>query len=368
MMPPHEHYMARAIEIARCGEPYAHPNPLVGSVIVDPSGRILAEGYHRRCGEAHAEVNAVAMLDRLYPDIDPHGLTVYVSLEPCAHFGRTPPCAAMLARRGFGTVVIGTLDPFAKVNGKGAAMLREAGAKVIVGVLEEECRKLNRRFFIAHTLRRPYIMLKWAQSADGFIDARRTPGHPGPFAFSSGIGRALVHRLRAGFDAIAVGAGTVRADRPRLDTRLWAGPSPRPVIFGNEKSLLGTTFAPCEPESRNTESHDTESLTPEAHRKAILIPGARTPEALREAMASLYGDGITSLLVEGGSRLLQSFIDAGLWDDIRVETSPVVLGASGSVRAPRLPSSAILTSTATLTGATPLLSNQITTFTRPADP
>ncbi len=310
---PHEYYMRRVIEIARCGAPYAHPNPLVGAVIVSRNGEILAEGFHRRCGEAHAEVNAVAMLDAKHPGIDCRELTIYVSLEPCAHFGRTPPCALLLKERGFGRVVIGTLDPFSKVDGKGAAILREAGAEVIVGVLEKECRELNRRFFIAHTHGRPYIMLKWAQSADGYIDGVRTPDHPGSYAFSTPVTQALVHQLRTEFDAIAVGAGTVRADHPRLDSRLWPGPSPRPVIFGRENVIIGT---------------------PLVERSPIFIPDARTPDALRGAMQELYRDGITSLLVEGGSRLLSSFIQADLWDDIRTETSPTPLASLASIPAP----------------------------------
>ncbi len=310
----HEYYMRRAIEIARCGQPFAHPNPMVGAVIVNADGRILAEGYHRRCGEPHAEVNAVAMLDRLYPGMDCHNLTIYVSLEPCAHYGRTPPCALLLKERGFGRAVIGALDPFSKVDGKGARMLREAGTEVIVGVLEKECRELNRRFYIAHTNLRPYIMLKWAQSIDGYIDATRTPAHPGAYVFSTPLTRTLTHRLRTGFDAIAIGAGTARADSPSLTARLWPGPQPRPVVFGTESCIENTPLALRDP---------------------VLIPDARTPEQLHDAMRMLYREGMTSLLVEGGSRLHRSFLDSGLWDDLRIETAPVVLGHRGSVAAPQ---------------------------------
>jgi len=308
--------MRRAIEIARCGQPFAHPNPMVGAVIVNAEGRILAEGFHRRCGGPHAEVNAVAMLDRLYPGIDCHGLTIYVSLEPCAHYGRTPPCALLLKERGFGRVVIGALDPFSKVDGKGARMLREAGVEVIAGVLEKECRELNRRFYIAHTHGRPYIMLKWAQSIDGYIDATRTQAHPGAFAFSTPLTQTFVHKLRTEFDAIAIGAGAARADSPSLTARLWPGLQPRPVVFGSESCIEDT---------------------PLAQRDPILIPDARTPGQLREAMRMLYSQGITSLLVEGGATLHQSFLDAELWDDLRIETATVVLGNHGSVRAPNLP-------------------------------
>lgn len=306
----HETYMRRALRIARCGAPYAHPNPMVGAVIVAPDGKVLAEGFHRRCGDGHAEVNAVDMLLARYPGIDCHDLTIYVSLEPCAHYGRTPPCALLLSRMGFGRCVVGTVDPFAKVNSRGIAMMREAGIDVTVGVLQEECRALNRRFFLAHTLRRPWVTLKWAQSADGYMDRRRGADES-PAKFSTPLTSALMHRLRTEHDAIAVGANTVCLDRPSLTARLWPGPQPRPVVFGPEGCAKDAPLADRDP---------------------IYLQGP-----VPEALSRLYDMGITSLLVEGGPGLLRQFIDAGIHDEIRVETAPFSLGLEGAAPAPAVP-------------------------------
>ena len=195
-----ERWMRRCLDLARCGCYGAPPNPMVGAVIVC-DGRIIGEGYHRHCGDAHAEVNAV---NSVRPADRPllRRSTIYVSLEPCAHFGRTPPCAELIARLGVPRVVVGCVDPFARVQGRGIAMLREAGCDVTVGVLDAECRELNRRFFIFHTHHRPYITLKWAQSADGFLDRRRDGGQPA--RLSSPRSLMEVHRLRAQHGAILV--------------------------------------------------------------------------------------------------------------------------------------------------------------------
>ena len=213
-----EKYMRRALELARHGELDASPNPMVGAVIVAPDGRIIGEGWHRRHGEGHAEVNAVASV------ADPSMLrdaTMYVTLEPCSHYGKTPPCASLIIEKGIPRVVVGCLDPFEKVSGRGVNMLREAGVEVVTGCMEAECVALNRKFMTAHRLRRPYITLKWAESADGYID-----GH-----ISTPVTSMLVHKLRATHDAILVGSGTVLADRPRLDTRYFVGRSPLRVIL-----------------------------------------------------------------------------------------------------------------------------------------
>ena len=223
-----ERWMRRCLDLARCGCYGAPPNPMVGAVIVC-DGRIIGEGYHRHCGDAHAEVNAV---NSVRPADRPllRRSTIYVSLEPCAHFGRTPPCAELIARLGVPRVVVGCVDPFARVQGRGIAMLREAGCDVTVGVLDAECRELNRRFFIFHTHHRPYITLKWAQSADGFLDRRRDGGQPA--RLSSPRSLMEVHRLRAQHGAILVGHTTLRLDHPRLDVRCWPGNSPRRLILG----------------------------------------------------------------------------------------------------------------------------------------
>ncbi len=288
-----EKYMRRALELARMGEIGAHPNPMVGAVIVAPDGRIVGEGYHRKCGEAHAEVNAV----RAAGDACLTDCTIYVTLEPCAHYGKTPPCALLLIEKRIRHVVIGTIDPFAKVQGKGIAMLREAGIRVDIldGPLADECRLLNRRFFTAHTLGRPYVALKWAQTADGFVDRLRADASLPPLQVSSAASRVAMHRYRSTFDAIAVGSNTLRLDSPALNARLWPG--------GRDPQRV------------------------ELHRGP-----------LSAQLAGMYARGITSLLVEGGPTLQQSFLSEGLWDELRIEASAQTLGTG--VAAPAVPSGA----------------------------
>jgi diaminohydroxyphosphoribosylaminopyrimidine deaminase/5-amino-6-(5-phosphoribosylamino)uracil reductase len=229
--------MARCLQLARHGEFTTAPNPMVGAVIVH-DGRIIGEGWHRQCGGPHAEVNAVRSVRP-----EDEGLlreaTIYVSLEPCSHWGKTPPCAELLVEKGFRRVVVGCLDPNEKVAGRGIRRLREAGAEVVVGVLERECWWLNRKFMTFHTLNRPYITLKWAQSADGFIDRHRESRSDGePVHFSSQWTQTLVHRLRATHQAILVGRRTWELDQPSLTTRLWPGRNPeRVVLTKSSKSL-----------------------------------------------------------------------------------------------------------------------------------
>lgn len=308
-MPVDERYMRRAIELASHGESEVSPNPMVGAVIVAEDGRIIGEGYHRRCGEGHAEVNAVASVR------DRAALcraTMYVTLEPCSHYGRTPPCAKLIIDCGIPRVVVGAGDPFRKVAGRGVAMLREAGVEVVTGVLADECRRLNMRFMTAHEQNRPFVTLKWAQSADGFMDCHRCRGEAAA-RFSTSLTRSLAHRLRSLHDAILVGAGTVIADNPRLDTRFWpCGREPRPVVL------------------------DAGGCVP-----ADSVVMSRTPVIVRSEMEvsdllhMLYGEeSVTSLLVEGGAETLRRFIESGLWDVARIEIAPFTLGKAGSVKAP----------------------------------
>lgn len=308
MRAPEEKYMRRALELARHGELDASPNPMVGAVIVDPDGRIIGEGWHRRCGEGHAEVNAVnSVSDKALL----HNCTMYVTLEPCAHYGKTPPCAKLLIDMGIPRVVIGTADPFAKVNGRGIAMLREAGADVTVGMLEQECMELNRKFFTAHTFHRPYITLKWAEDARGCIDG----------TISTPLTRVAVHRLRATHDAILVGSGTWIDDRPSLNTRDYAGRSPRRVVLDRRGRL---THLPDD---------------------VIRLSGY---SSLKEAMERLYSDySITSVLVEGGQQVLRSFLDEGLYDDIRIERGDREL-PDGCLKSPALPRGVLIDSTTTI--------------------
>lgn len=292
-------FMTRALELARHGLGHVAPNPMVGAVIVSPRGLIIGEGYHRQYGGPHAEVNAVRSVSETDRPLLCRS-TIYVTLEPCAHYGKTPPCANLIADTCIPRVIIGSIDPFAKVHGRGVAILRDAGCEVLTGLMSDESQSLNARFFTAHTLGRPFVTLKWARSLDGFMDRQRSRGE-GAMKFSTTVGATLVHRLRANHESIIVGSGTALADTPRLDVRLWSGKNPRRIVL-DRRGRLG-----------------------------------RPTSEFAEILTELYSQGITSVLVEGGSTLLASIIEAGLWDLARVETSPVVLGDKGTANAPVLP-------------------------------
>ncbi len=311
-----ERYMRRALQLARLGAGHTSPNPMVGAVIVGPEGTIIGEGWHRKCGEAHAEVNAVESVK------DTHLLkdsTIYVTLEPCSHYGKTPPCANMIIERGIPRVVVGTLDPFVKVAGRGVAMLREAGVEVVVGVLEQECRDLNRRFMTAHTTGRPWVQLKWAQTADGFIALPPEAGE-NPLHMSTPVTMRLMHRQRSLCDAIVVGAATARIDNPSLTTRYWPGKSPLRVVLSRDLSI---------PSDLNL-LHDGlptivyNSLKDETVGAVQYVKmDTDTPQAWLE---DLYRRGVTSVMVEGGTRVLQGLIDTGAWNEARIEVSPRRVG------------------------------------------
>lgn len=322
-----EKYMARCIELARGGEGNTAPNPMVGAVIVH-KGKIIGEGFHRKCGEAHAEVNAVASVrdEALLRDS-----TIYVSLEPCSHYGKTPPCAELIIRKGIPRVVVGTLDPFPEVSGRGVRMLREAGIEVVTGVLEEEARALNPAFMTFQIRKRPYVYLKWAQSADGFMDIRREDASVPSVLLSSAETLRRVHRLRSEVAAIMVGTRTALLDNPSLTVRHWAGRSPVRVVLDRTLKLpVGShlldgavptlVFTAVEVESRPNVEY-------------VQIDFGQ--EVLSQVLQYLYGQNLNSLMVEGGAELLESFLDAGLWDEAWVETAPVVLGAG--VKAPAVP-------------------------------
>lgn len=302
-----EKYMARCLQLARHGELTTAPNPMVGAVIVYGC-RIIGEGWHRMYGGPHAEVNAVNSV-RPGDESLLREATIYVSLEPCSHWGKTPPCAELLIRKGFRRVVVGCMDPNEKVAGRGIAMLREAGAEVVVGVLEEECKWLNRKFMTFHRLHRPYVTLKWAESADGFIDRRRESYADGPAVrFSTPWTQMLVHRLRATHEAILVGRRTWELDRPSLTTREWPGRSPRRMVIENGKLKIE--------EYGDADYYDELSV---ASIFNFQFPVSKFPQ---------------SLLVEGGAQTLQSFIDADLWDEAYIERSDIILG--DGVRAPKM--------------------------------
>lgn len=303
--------MRRAIQLARYGAGFVSPNPMVGAVIVSADRRIIGEGWHRKYGGPHAEVNAV---ESVSPD-DMNLLkeaTIYVTLEPCSHYGKTPPCSLLLIEKGIGRVVIGSADPFPLVSGRGVKMLREAGIEVIEDFMREQCDEINSKFLTAHTLKRPYILLKWAQSRDGFIAAVTDTGKPRPATLSSDYTKMMMHSIRAVYDAILIGTNTAIIDNPALTTRLWPGNDPIPVLFDS----------PNLPDNLGILS-----------RKHILIDPSLK---LSEQMNRLYEDhGITSLMVEGGSKVLDSFIRDNLFDEIRVEISPKLL--KNGIKAPVLP-------------------------------
>lgn len=289
-----EMYMRRCLQLARNGLQNARPNPMVGAVIVSSEGKIIGEGYHVRCGEGHAEVNAFASVK---PKDEPRlgGSTIYVSLEPCAHYGRTPPCADLIVSKGVRRCVVGCIDPFAKVRGKGVEKLRKAGIEVTVGVLESECLRLNKRFITYNTHHRPYIILKWCESADGFID-----DHFKPIMLSTPFTQLLSHKLRAENDAILVGRTTDERDHPQLTTRHWYGRDPMRLTL----------------DSTHPFSQTADFTKP-------IIP---------QLMDYLYDKGVQSLIVEGGAKTLQSFIDAGMYDEMRVEKAEREVG--GGTKAP----------------------------------
>lgn len=325
-----EKYMARCIQLARCGRSHAAPNPMVGAVIV-ADGRIIGEGYHVRCGEAHAEVNAIKSVNPKDKTLLSQA-SIYVSLEPCSHYGKTPPCADLIISCGIPRVVVGCVDPFSEVSGRGIKKLRDAGISVTVGILEQECLELNRRFIVNHTTKRPYVILKWAQSSDGFIDRLRSSDNQVPVVFSNAHTSMLVHRQRAGVQAIMVGRRTALLDNPSLTVRHWPGESPLRIVLDRELSLPSTLriFDGEIPTLIFTALADVPT------RQGVeYVTLDFTQPILPQLLSELYKRRVQSLLVEGGACLLQSFIDADLWDEVHVETAPFLL--KNGVQAPILP-------------------------------
>jgi len=308
-----EMYMRRCLQLAAMGRGHVSPNPMVGAVVVW-NRRIIGEGYHRCCGQAHAEVNAIASVkcpERLKES------TIYVSLEPCSHYGKTPPCSRLIIEKQIPRVVVGCMDPFPSVSGRGIAALRDAGIEVVTGVLEAECRALNRSFMAAQLLQRPYIVLKWAQSRDGFIDYERSEAEP-PAMISSRESLTWVHRLRAEADAILVGTETVLKDNPSLTARYWYGKNPLRVTIDRhgripQSAALLDGSAPTLVFDRGGR-HDVLRNQVEY----VALPDGS--DELGFILAELHRRKIRRLIVEGGAALLQSFIDAGYWDEARVET------------------------------------------------
>lgn len=320
-----EKYIRRCIQLARNGMCNAAPNPMVGAVIVH-NDRIIGEGYHARCGEGHAEVNAIRSVkdESLLQES-----TIYVSLEPCSHYGKTPPCADLIIRKGIPRVVVGCVDPFSLVSGRGIQKLKDAGIDVKVGVLEAECRQLIKRFVTFNTQQRPYITLKWAESADGFIDINREEGQP--VVLSTPITSMYVHKQRAEHHAILVGRKTALLDNPSLTTRNWYGKNPVRLVIDKELTLPTSLklFDGSAPTWIFT-AQDKASTS-----QVIYFKLDFSRSILPQILQKLYENKLQALLVEGGSQLLQSFIDEGLWDEIYTEHSAKVL--ENGVKGPVIP-------------------------------
>lgn len=321
--------MQRCLQLAANGISDVAPNPMVGCVIVC-DGRIIGEGYHRRCGEAHAEVNAINSVKAEDLPLLASS-TLYVNLEPCSHFGKTPPCAQLVIAKKIARVVVGMSDPNEKVNGRGIAQLREAGVEVKMGVLEAECRELNHRFITFQTQKRPYIILKWAQTADGLIDVCRTSAEVRPLRISSDFTKKLNHQVRTEEAAILVGTRTALLDNPHLTVTKWVGRNPVRMCIDRTLKLPKTHHllddsAPTLifTEKKNEKLNQTEFVQLDFSHDVV-------PQILDE----LYKRQLTSLIVEGGTQLLNSFIKSGLWDECRIETSSIRANCEG-VKAPEI--------------------------------
>jgi diaminohydroxyphosphoribosylaminopyrimidine deaminase/5-amino-6-(5-phosphoribosylamino)uracil reductase len=320
-------FMDRCLELARKGLAHTAPNPMVGCVLV-ASGRIIGQGYHREYGGPHAEVNALASVrkrDMLASS------TLYVNLEPCSHHGKTPPCSDQILENGIPRVVIGTQDPNSVVSGRGITRLRDHGVKVSVGTREKECLELNRRFFTYHENNRPYIILKWAETKDGFIDRDRTPGTNAYINWITGtMERQLVHKWRSEEQAILVGTRTALTDDPELTVRDWSGRQPLRMVIdrkgnlpGNLKLLDGHT---------PTIIFSEMELKPKENLRRVKIPGEQ--DMLDGILDFLYANEIQSLIVEGGRATLDGFIKRNLWDEARVFTGDQLFRSG--IRAPHL--------------------------------
>ncbi len=311
-----EKYMQRCLQLASCGRGYVAPNPMVGAVVVH-DGKIIGEGYHRQYGKAHAEVNAInSVSDKSLLKQS----TIYVSLEPCSHYGKTPPCSQLIIDMEIPRVVIATLDPYHKVSGRGIKMLRSAGIEVIVGVLEKEARLQNKEFFISQTQSRPYIYLKWAQTCDGFIDKKRTDGGTiEPTPISNNLTKTLVHKLRSEVSAIMVATNTALNDDPSLTTRLWFGKNPQRIILDRNRRIPESylLFDNSVDTIIFTEKGDSEIVK----NKTCFVPVKFDEYLIPSVLKELNKRKINSLLVEGGATLLQSFIDMGAWDEAYIEVA-----------------------------------------------
>jgi diaminohydroxyphosphoribosylaminopyrimidine deaminase/5-amino-6-(5-phosphoribosylamino)uracil reductase len=341
-MPDHHHYMRRCVQLAALGEGNVAPNPMVGSVLVYED-RIIGEGYHQRYGQAHAEVNclnSVAESDQhLVPDS-----VLYVSLEPCAHFGKTPPCADLVIASQIKKVVVGCRDPFEQVDGKGIEKLQQAGVEVGMNVLEAECKSLNKRFFTFHESKRPYITLKWAETADGKIG---TAGKR--LLISNDFSNRLVHKLRSQNMGILVGANTVLSDDPALDVRLVPGNSPIKLVIDLDNRLPKQAKVFTSGNKTIVFTNDVQASSSNVE----YIQIEQSKNVLQQVMDHCFHRQLQSILVEGGAITLQHFIDARLWDEAVVIRNTTMTAGEG-IAAPVLVNAELV--------STQSLKNDLVTF------
>lgn len=296
-----ELYMQRCLQLAALGLGKTSPNPMVGAVIVH-NGKIIGEGYHHQCGQAHAEVNAInSVKDKELLKES----TIYVNLEPCSHFGKTPPCADAIIRYGIPKVVIGSIDYHDKVNGNGVRKLREAGVEVVENVCEADCEELNKRFFTFHQQHRPYIILKWAQTRDGFMDIDRNGSETTSYWITNPALKVLTHKWRSEEDAILVGYNTMRNDRPQLTTREYPGKDPQRFVMQRGTDVIAD------------------------------LPYTPLSEKAEEAIQQLYNLKIQSVIIEGGKKTLEKFLEIGLWDEARILVGNQCWGKG--LKAPKIP-------------------------------
>ncbi|NNT72057.1 bifunctional diaminohydroxyphosphoribosylaminopyrimidine deaminase/5-amino-6-(5-phosphoribosylamino)uracil reductase RibD [Flavobacterium sp. IMCC34852] len=320
-----EFYINRCIQLAKNGLGNTYPNPLVGCVIVY-DGKIIGEGWHRKAGEPHAEVNAVnSVKDQSLLAKS----TIYVSLEPCSHFGKTPPCCDLIIKHKIPKVVIGTVDPNSKVAGTGIKRLMENGCQVTVGILEKECNELNKRFFTFHNKKRPYIILKWAESKDGFI-APFTKEKQEPVWISNVYSRQLVHKWRSEEQAILVGTQTVLDDNPKLDVRDWTGDNPIRIVLDRNGKITKDHFVK-DGKTKTIVFTEQENLI--SGENIIFESVIFDKQLTQKIIGILYQYNIQSVIVEGGNKTLQTFIDDNLWDEARVFIGNIALDEG--IKAPK---------------------------------
>lgn len=334
-----EKYMRRCLDLAKKGEGFTYPNPLVGAVIVH-NGKIIGEGFHLKAGGPHAEVIAInSVKDKELLK----NSTIYVNLEPCSHHGKTPPCTDLIIRSGIPDIVVGTPDSNDKVSGEGIRKLKAAGRNVMVGLLREESRYLNRRFFTTHEKKRPYVILKWAESSDGFIDIDATAREGrGSYWISGSAERVLVHRWRAAEQAILVGGRTVRVDNPELNVRFWSGYDPVRVVLSRSGNIEKSASL-----FKTGNSSDKDPLFGSRGPTLLFTRGetgsftgceviklSDGTEAAVQVLDQLYKMGVQSVIIEGGAETLNHFISLELWDEARIFTGKVPF--YGGVRAPKV--------------------------------